>query len=174
MAVKQLFVTAIPVGKSTPHGMAERFELKELTELCDPTGLVTTELFELFLRGGDITGYTQEQQDAVQEAMKVLCRACHDADSLVEGYLYSAQVGYENITEHMPMIINLACDIARFNLYDTQYTEVVLYRYEQALKMLKQIAEGFLKLPVEDLTESEKVEGVYIYSNPQMFSTSLY
>jgi len=174
MAVKQLFVTAIPVGKSTPHGMADRFELKELTELCDPTGLVDSVLFELFLRGGDITGYTQEQQDAVQEAMKVLCRACHDADSLVESYLYSAQAGYEQITEHMPMIINLACDIARFNLYDTQYTEVVLYRYEQALKMLKQIADGFLKLPIDEIPEQDKPSGVYVYSNTPEFSTALY
>src|SRR5271165_430580 len=45
-----------------------------------------------------------------------------------------------------PVLVDLACDIARFRLYSVRATEEVQKRYDAALARLKEIARGTFKL----------------------------
>lgn len=68
--------------------------------------------------------------------------AITDAQAEIDGYL----------TSYLPLVIvsgnlvRIACDIARYYLYDDAVTEPVQTRYDQAIKYLSQVAKGQISL----------------------------
>lgn len=74
----------------------------------------------------------------------VLGRALDDADSEIDGYLATR---YSLPLPSTPPVINrLACEIARYRLYDDGVPETVHARYQEAVGLLKRLASGEVQL----------------------------
>lgn len=104
--------------------LVDRFGEAELVQLTDratpPTGVI------------DVT---------------VMGKALADADDAINGYLASR---YTVPLASPPLIVKrLACDIARYFLYEDRVTEAVRKRYEDAIAYLKDAAAGKVALGVD-------------------------
>ncbi len=107
---------------ATLETMVERFGSDELTQRTDRAG----------------TG----EMDA-----QVMDRALADADAEVNGYL---AVRYALPLVGVPTALaRVAADIARYRLYDDGVPETVRKRYEDAVALLKRIANGDVKLVLD-------------------------
>lgn len=74
----------------------------------------------------------------------VLGRALSDADSEIDGYLATR---YTLPLPSTPPVLNrLACDIARYRLYDDAVPESVRVRYQDAVSLLKRLSSGEVQL----------------------------
>jgi len=74
----------------------------------------------------------------------VLGRSLSDADAEIDGYLATR---YTLPLPSTPPVINrLACDIARYRLYDDGVPETVRLRYQDAVALLKRMAAGDVQL----------------------------
>ncbi len=107
------------MGYATQQNMIDRFESKELIDLTDRanTGAI----------------------DAV-----VLGQALADADAKIDGYLASR---YTLPLATVPgSLVRIACDIARYFLYDNHATEEVRNRYKDAEKFLVSLGKGEITL----------------------------
>lgn len=106
----------------TRQDLIDRFGEDELIQLTDRAG----------------TG-------AVDDA--VLDQAIEDASGEIDGYLASG--GYATPLSPVPRIVTAkACDMARHALYDDHATEQVRKRYEDAIRFLRAIADGTVRLGV--------------------------
>lgn len=98
---------------ATQQNLIDRFSEAELIQLTDRTG--------------------SNVIDPV-----VVARALADADAQIDGYL---AVRYALPLASVPGVLEkLACDIARYQLYDDRVTETVKTRFEQAIKFLQDVA----------------------------------
>lgn len=104
----------------TQSDLVQRFGLKELIQLTD--------LLQL------------GAPDAATVA-----QACADASAQIDGYLAGRYA--LPLASTPPNLTRIACDIARYRLYENQPTETVATRYEAAVKYLEQIALGRIALP---------------------------
>lgn len=74
----------------------------------------------------------------------VLGRALADADSEIDGYLATR---YTLPLPSTPPVVNrLACEIARYRLYDDGVPETVRVRYQDAVSLLKRMSSGEVQL----------------------------
>jgi len=90
----------------------------------------------------------------------VIAAALADADNEIDGYvgvLYALPLG---VTP--PILLRLACDMARFFLYKDLASEQVRQAYEDAVDRLKRIANGTLKLPLPDVAETPEKTAVAV------------
>lgn len=82
----------------------------------------------------------------------VVGKALADADDAINGYLAAR---YTVPVAPAPLILTrLACDVARYYLYEDQVTEAVRKRYEDAVAYLKDAASGKVTLGVDALGEA--------------------
>lgn len=65
----------------------------------------------------------------------------------------------------------LACDLARFYLYDDHPTETVRAKYDDAIKFLEALARGTIKLGVDGTNQSAPVIGTPQVSAPERVFT---
>lgn len=79
----------------------------------------------------------------------VIDRALGDADAQINGYL---GVRYTlPLTAPIPTDLErLACDIARYALYDDRVTEQVAQRYKDAVALLRDVSAGRAQLGIDD------------------------
>jgi len=74
----------------------------------------------------------------------VIGQAISDADAEINGYL----TRYTLPLSHTPSnLVRIACDIARYYLYDDSVTEPVQTRYDSCIKYLNAVAKGLITLP---------------------------
>lgn len=74
----------------------------------------------------------------------VLARALSDADALIDSYIATR---YTLPLASTPTVLNrLACDVARYALYDDGVPDTVRQRYEDAVSLLKRFASGEVRL----------------------------
>lgn len=79
----------------------------------------------------------------------VVLAALADADNEIDGYL---AVLYQLPMELVPpLIVRIACDVARFRLWKDGASESVRQAYEDAVAALRGIAAGKIRLPVAGL-----------------------
>lgn len=74
----------------------------------------------------------------------VLGRALGDADAEIDGYLatrYSLPLASTPV-----VLVRMACDLARYRLYDDGVPDTVRQRYEDAVSLLKRMASGDVQL----------------------------
>ncbi|MDB1109714.1 gp436 family protein [Pseudomonas extremaustralis] len=72
-------------------------------------------------------------------------RACEDAAGEIDSSLSAG--GYKLPLASVPPVVTAyACDIARYRMYDDRATEQVNKRYDDAIRFLRQVANGGLKL----------------------------
>jgi phage gp36-like protein len=143
-------------GHITPAGLLARSTDKQwLVQVSDASGLVDLILLQTVIDGGDLSGYTAEQQAAGTAAEQMLCETCADANSQVDSYLVSAGEDVplpEGISSRM--LSQAAFAIARWLFMDSgdmPETHVIQRQYRAALKTLTQIRDGLL----ETSTDSE-------------------
>lgn len=76
---------------------------------------------------------------------EIVSRACQDAAGEIDGSL--AAGGYKLPLASVPPVVTAyGCDIARYRLYSNRATEQVTKRYDDAIRFLRQLASGGLKL----------------------------
>jgi len=107
---------------ATEQHMIDRFGEQELVELTDRVGV------------GRVDG-------------AVLARALEDADGEINGYLATR---YTLPLSPVPLVLTrLACDIARYFLYEDRASEAVRTRYQDAIKFLRGVSDGSITLGVD-------------------------
>lgn len=100
----------------------------------------------------------------------VVERACDDASGEIDGYVSAA--GYPVPLSPVPrIVIANACDIARYRLYDEQPNPVVEKRYDDAVKSLKSVSRGEVKLGISTGPSSSSAGSVQMNSGRQVFNS---
>lgn len=79
----------------------------------------------------------------------VVAVALADADAEINSYL----AGRYNLplTQVSAELVRLACDIARYRLFDVRATEAVKVRYDDAIKKLRDIGKGLASLGIDEV-----------------------
>jgi phage gp36-like protein len=77
----------------------------------------------------------------------VVGKALTDADELINGYLAGAEIALP-LASVPDLVKSLACQIARYFLHAQAPTETVRQNYQDALKSLRDIADGRIALQV--------------------------
>ncbi|MDO0944655.1 gp436 family protein [Chromohalobacter israelensis] len=94
-------------------------------------------------------------------------RACSDAEAEIDARLNGA--GYTTPLAPVPASIAAhAADIARYRLYDDQVSEAVSKRYDDAIRFLRSVARGEIKLGGSD-DPSPAEATVTLHSTPGIF-----
>lgn len=107
---------------ATQQILADRYSTRALIELSD--------------RGDVVTG---------QINTAVIDRALTDADALIDGYLASK---YSlPLASVPPLVVDLAAKIAFYNLHPHATDEKVRADYQDAMRMLRDIASGAIRIP---------------------------
>lgn len=112
---------------ATQQNLIDRFGEDQLTQLTDRDGL------------GVINA-------------TVVSRALGDADAEINGYLSTR---YTLPLSPVPAVLEkLACDIARYRLFEDAAKDIVKERYENAIRFLKDVVSGKVTLGVDGSGES--------------------
>lgn len=135
---------------ATATELLERFDAEEIAQRTDRSvpRLVSALMLTTAAAGGNMSGFTQAEQDATAVALAVLNKALADADDEVNARIASR---YQVPLASAPKIIHRqACDIARFFLYEDQATEQIEKRHEAALKFLDAVGKGQISIGPDD------------------------
>lgn len=99
----------------------------------------------------------------------VVERACEDASGEIDGYVSAA--GYPVPLVPVPrIVIANACDIARYRLYDEQASEQVQKRYDDAVKFLKSVSRGEVRLGISTGPASSSAGSVQMNTGRRAFN----
>ena len=95
----------------------------------------------------------------------LIVRALADADAEINAALASRyQLPLPSVP---PMLTRIACDLARFNLYTDEVSDVVAMRYKRAVAMLADIASGKLSLGLPEAPPSSGDGAVVLVKSPE-------
>jgi phage gp36-like protein len=107
--------------------------------------------------GTEIAQLLDRNNDSTEDT-GVLDTALADTDAEINGYLQGG--GYALPLDEVPDLVKaIACDIARYRLWDDRAPEEVRKRYESAISRLRDIARGIIKLPLSDGTAVAQTGG---------------
>ena len=137
---------------ATPTDMLTRFDADEIAQRTDRglPRLVTAQLMRDVAAAADLSGYTSDQAAAGAVALTIVERALNDARDTID-----SQIGgrYSLPISPVPAVLQrVACDLARYYLYDDQVTEAVKDRYDEGMKLLRGVASGATQLGPEGST----------------------
>jgi len=128
----------------TLQDLTNRYGLKELIDLSDNdnTGAINTEVID---------------------------RAISDAEGEIDGYLASR---YPLPINPVPKsIARIACDIARYYLYDDVAIEQVNKRYNDAVKFLKAVSQGDVSIGITATGDKPSSKNnVYMHTGGNTFN----
>lgn len=127
------------MGYATKQNLIDRFGQEELIQLTD-----------------------RANAGAIDDT--VLNQAIADADAEIEGYLPGRYT--LPLASVPPVLTRIACDVARYHLYDDHATEQVRTRYEDARKLLEGIASGKVQLGLPASAGAAPVAGAPAVSAP--------
>jgi len=97
----------------------------------------------------------------------VLNRAIKDASTEMDGYLSRFNYSADNLPTTLEP---LACNIARYYLYDDAPTEHISTRYDNAIKYLEKLNKGTLTIgKTEQQTDVERVDLAEMQSGGSVF-----
>lgn len=89
---------------------------------------------------------------------QVLERAFAGADAEINGHIASR---YSLPLVSVPqLLVGYACDIARYKLFTNEAPQVVMDRYNQAMRYLEGVASGKFSLGADNAGETVKASGV--------------
>lgn len=109
-----------------------------------------------------LTDRTDPPQGAIDAT--VVARALADADHEINGYL-AARYALP-LASTPQVLVRLACDIARYRLYDDRATEAVTQRYRDAARFLEAIAKGQVNLGLDAANQAPASSGGPQHSAP--------
>ena len=123
--------------------LTTRFGVQAITELSDP-------------------GNTGQLQQAVVD------QALSDADDEINGYVGST---YQLPLATVPtLLVGIAADIALCKLYSDLPTATAQSRYDAAVRKLRDIAKGVIKLDVAGVEPAQRADLIQIDSAPRRFT----
>lgn len=106
-------------------------------------------------------------RDATTSAVDtaVLDAALQDADAEIDARLMAR---YTLPLASVPrLLVNAACDIARYRLYDDRAPDHVVKRYDDALRLLDKISKGDVQLGLDAAAQPAQVASGPQFSEPQ-------
>lgn len=142
---------------ATPTDLLTRFDAAEIAQRVDRgvPRLVTAQLLTDVAAGADLAAYLDSEVARAQAALVVVQRALQDADDTINGYI-SAR--YTLPVDPVPAVLQrVACEMARYYLYDDQVTDVVKERYTANIKFLSDVAKGAVNLGADAVSGQQPV-----------------
>lgn len=139
-------LTTFPMTYATATELLVRFDTDEIAQRADRQlpRLVTDDMLRTAAADGDLSGFTDAERDAIARAMEKVGRALDDARHTIDSYLAGRYVLPLSPTPQV--LTRIACELARYYLYDDQLTDPVKQRYDANIKFLMGVASGDLKL----------------------------
>ncbi|MFM9902141.1 MAG: gp436 family protein [Polaromonas sp.] len=134
-----------------------RFDAAEIAQRVDRgvPRMVTGELLGKVAAGASLDGHTPSEIARAQTGMSVVLRALMDADDTINGYL-SAR--YTLPLAPVPAVLQrVACELARFYLYDDQVTDLIKDRHAANVKWLGEVSRGTVSLGADAATGEQPV-----------------
>lgn len=125
---------------------------------------------DLLERFGDdeMVQLTDELAQGELDDVKIT-RALTDADADINGYLANRYA--LPLATTPPMIRRLACEIARYHLYNKAPTDAVKQRYQDAIRTLEAIAKGVVGLGLDGLGTPVTSAGAPDFTAPDRIFT---
>src|SRR3990172_2247057 len=117
---------------ATQQNMTDRFGSQELIELTD-----------------------EDNAGSINAA--ALGVALTDADAEINSYLAGRYT--LPLTQTSDELVRMACDIARYRLFDTRASEQVKARYDDAIKKLRDVSRGVASLGIDQSSQPVTVAG---------------
>jgi phage gp36-like protein len=142
---------------ATATQLLTRFSANEIAQRADrgDTRLVTVQLMADAAAGVSLAAYTAGEQAAAAQALVVVQRALSDAANTIDSHIGGR---YPLPILPVPEILErVACDLARFYLYDDQVTETIGKRFDDAMKLLRDVRDGKSQLGPNGTTGEEPV-----------------
>src|SRR4051812_14243875 len=115
---------------ATATQLLQRFNANEIAQRADRADvrLVTSALMIDAAAANSLAGYTVDEQAAAAAALAIVQRALVDADNAINSYIGGR---YPLPIAPVPEILErVACDLARFYLYDDQVTDNIQKRFD--------------------------------------------
>lgn len=131
---------------ATTTDLLTRFDAAEIAQRVDRgvPRLVTAELLTATAAAGDLSAYTAPEIARATVALGVVQRALQDADDTINGYLSTR---YTMPLAPVPAVLaRVACELARFYLYDDQVTDLIKDRHAANMKWLAEVSKGTVSL----------------------------
>ncbi len=142
---------------ATATALLTRFDAAEIAQRVDRgvPRLVTSELLTLVAGNGDVSAFTAAEIARAATGIGVVQRALQDADDTINGYL-SAR--YTLPLSPVPAVLErVACELARFYLYDDQVTDLIKDRHAANMKWLAEVSKGTVSLGADAVTGVQPV-----------------
>jgi len=156
---------------ATATELLDRFDAEEIAQRADRSTprLVTAELLRAAAEGSDLSAWTAAEQAAATAALGLVTGALADADNTIDGYL---AVRYAVPLASPPLVVKrLACDLARYFLYDDLATETIQKRYDAAERFFREAGAGKVSLGADLGAASQPAGGtVEIGSGGNVFN----
>ncbi len=151
---------------ATPTTLLNQFAAEEIAQRADRSipRLVSAEMLKTAAAGGVMSGYTLDEQAATATALALIEGKLLDADSVIDGYLLSK---YQVPLSAVPrLVVGVACDLARYALYDDIATEQITQRHKDAIKLLDSISKGTVNLGANDSQVQPQDHATVKYAAP--------
>jgi phage gp36-like protein len=134
---------------ATATELLTRFDATEIAQRVarEVPRVVTAEMLVAAAAAGSLAAFSVDEQAATAAALVVLQRAVQDADDTINGYI-SARYTLP-IAPVPPGLARVACDLARFYLYDDQVSEPIKDRHTAGMKWLADVSAGKVALGAE-------------------------
>lgn len=143
----------------TAAQLAERPGPRELMQVASSEAQPVNDeaLMDATLRGADRSGWDEEEIAAADAALARVQDAIAESVAVIDGYLakrYTLPLQLSPSSTSRGLLLNWARSITRYLLNKDRFSEEgkdpVVRDYKDALKMLKQVAEGVISLGVDD------------------------
>lgn len=137
---------------ATPTDLLTRFDAAEIAQRVDRgvPRLVGAELLAAVANGGNLDAFTEAEVLRATVAKGLIERALQDADETINSYLSSRYV--LPLSTVPAVLARVACEMARFYLYDDQVTDLIKDRHAANIKWLGEVAKGTVSLGVESIS----------------------
>lgn len=142
---------------ATATALLTRFDAAEIAQRVDRgvPRLITAQLLSDIAAAASLDAYTAEEVARANTALAVLQRALQDADDTINGYI-SAR--YTLPLLPVPAVLQrVACELARFYLYDDQVTDLIKDRQASNMKWLAEVSRGTVSLGADAATGAQPV-----------------
>ena len=142
---------------ATPTDLLTRFDAAEIAQRVDRgvPRLITAQLLTDVAASANLDAYTAAEVTRAQTSMAVVQRALQDADDTINGYI-SAR--YTLPMAPVPAVLaRVACELARFYLYDDQVTDLIKDRQAANIKWLGEVSKGTVSLGADAVSGVQPV-----------------